>query len=139
MANPESPTEKHPYKSNAADFYVDAPNYLAELICKKKHEDENTGALPRLFWRLPSFKNLYIREVSQAKNLLKSYDEKSVIQAMKSPKAKWIRSLRNKNLLPIIKEFEATREQTEFCAITQEFKIKRKKQFGTHANPLRGL
>ena len=139
MANPTTPTDKHPYKSNAADFYVDAANYLAELICKKKHEDENTGALPRFFWRSDTFKNLYIREVSQAKNLLKKYDQKSIVQAMKSPKAKWIRSLRNKNLLPIIKEFEKTKEETEFCAVSQEFKVKRKQQFSTYKNPLKGL
>lgn len=139
MANPTEPTEKYPYKSNAAPFYVDPSNYLAELICKKKFQDEETGAIPQLFWRQPKFKNLYIREISQARNLLKKYDEKSVVQAMKSPKAKWIRSLRNKNLIPIIEEFEKDVAETVFCPVEQKFNKTHRKPMGKSQNALRGL
>lgn len=121
-----------------ADFYVDAPNYLAELICKKKFEDEGIGALPQFFWRLPKFKNLYVREITQAKNLIKLYDQRSIVQAMKSWKASNIRSLRNKNLIPIIEDFEKLVSHTEFHVETQTFKT-HSKPFSTYANPLRGL
>lgn len=100
---PEQTSEK-PYKSLCSDLYVDASNYLAELVCRKKQESENTGALPIKFWNHPKFKNLYIREVSQAKNLLKIYSELAIINAIQSPQARYIKSLRNKKLIPIIEK-----------------------------------
>lgn len=97
-------TEAKPFKSLTTDIYVDAPNYLAELICVRKAQKDGLGALPEKFWNLPKHKNLYIREVSQARNLLKTYPAKVIIAAIQSWKAKWIMSYRNKNLIPILEE-----------------------------------
>lgn len=97
-------TDDKPYKSLCSDLYIDASNYLAELMCQKKQEKENAGALPIKFWNSPKYKNLYIREVSQAKNLLKTYPELAIIRAVQSKDAWFIKSLRNKNLIPIIEK-----------------------------------
>lgn len=95
-------TSEKPYKSLCSDIYVDSSNYLAELVCRRKQEKENAGALPIKFWNHPKYKNLYIREVSQAKNLLKIYPVQAILMALEDWKSKYIMSLRNKNLISII-------------------------------------
>lgn len=97
-------TDDKPYKSNCSDLYIDAANYITELICIKNSEKNNWGQLPEKFWNHPKYKNLYIREISQARNLLKEYDERAIIAAIKSYDARYILSLRNKNLIPIIRK-----------------------------------
>lgn len=107
-------TDDRPYKSLCSDLYVDAPNYLAELVCKRKQEKENSGALPIKFWNHPNYKNLYIREVSQAKILLKKYQAKAIIEALNRWESKYILSLRNKKLIPLIEECSLRINESEF-------------------------
>lgn len=97
-------TESKPYKSLCSDIYIDESNYLAELVCRRKQEKENAGTLPIKFWNHPKYKNLYIREVSQAKNLLKDYPVQAIILALEDYRSRFIMSLRNKNLIKLIEE-----------------------------------
>lgn len=138
-SNPTEPTETHPYKSLSANFYVDPANHLAELICKKKAEDENMGTLPQFFWKHDKFKNLYVREISQARKLLKEYDHRAVSAAIRSPKAKWIRSLRNSNLLPIIKEEEKKLDKRELGLIETKQTTTHRKPHKKYRNPMRDV
>lgn len=101
-------TESKPYKSLCSDLYVDAPNFIAEMVCRRKQEKENSGSLPIKFWNHPKYKNLYIREVSQARNLLKKYPPLAIIKALEDYRSRYILSLRNKNLIPIIEEILPT-------------------------------
>ena len=103
-----------PYKSLFSDKDCTPAQHLAELVCKKLMEKNNSGALPREFWNNPKFKNIYIREVSQASVLLKQYSIIAIINALGSFQAKMITSLRNKNLLPLIKKEQSKIKQSEF-------------------------
>jgi hypothetical protein len=111
-------TDEKPYKSLCSELYVDAPNYIAELVCKRKQEKEGQGTLPIKFWNHPKYKNLYIREVSQARNLLKSYSEIAIIKSLEDYRSKFILSLRNKRLIPIIEEYNKQIGQKSFTEET---------------------
>lgn len=122
-------TNEKPFKSLFSELYIDAPNYLAEFICKRNAEKENSGTLPEKFWNIPKYKSIYIREVSQARNLLKTYDARAIIGALDSWESKWIMSLRNRKLIPIIEKHQKKIKETEF--IEEEIKeISKPKPFG---------
>lgn len=97
-----------------SDLYIDASNYLAELTCTRMQQKNDAGVLPIKFWNHPKYKNLYIREVSQAKILLKKYPAQAIIKALEHWEARYILSLRNHNLIPIIEKIVPTLEATEF-------------------------
>lgn len=107
-------TDSKPYKSLSSELFVGPADYLAELVCQRKQQKENVGALPIKFWNHPKYKNLYIREVSQARNLLKIYPTIAIIRALEDWKSRYIMSLRNKNLIPIIEEKTRSLSQTKF-------------------------
>lgn len=101
------------YKSIFTDKEVDEANHVTELFIKRCCELDNSGNLPRNFWNMTKYKNMYIREVSQAHILLRTYSVIAIVKAMQSPKASRIRSMRNKNLIPLIKvEQEKIKEST---------------------------
>lgn len=83
---------------------MEAPSYLAQLICNKKFEREERGKVPPLFWRHPRYRQLFAREISQAHVLLRKYHPNAIIMALKMYDARFIKSLRNKNLLPLIEK-----------------------------------
>lgn len=116
-------TDEKPYKSLCSELYVDAPNYIAELVCKRKQEKEGQGTLPIKFWNHPKYKSLYIREVSQARNLLKSYSEIAIIKSLEDYRSKFILSLRNKRLIPIIEEYNKQVGQKSFTEETENIII----------------
>lgn len=74
---------------------------------------DNSGRLPSNFWNLTKYKNSYVREISQAHVLLRKYDVRAILNAMKSKKAYYIRSMRNKNFIPIIEEQQKILPQKE--------------------------
>lgn len=133
-------TDKKPYKSTCSEQYVDAPNYIAELICQNYAEKHDLGKLPQYFWRMPKFKNRYIREVSGARLLLKDFDAGAIIAALQTYRGKWFESLRSKKLRPLIEEQQKRVKKTEFVP-TEEREVKDsvgRPKFGKK-NPLRDL
>jgi len=102
------------YKSQVSELEIDAANYIAEMICQKYAFKNEIGKLPQRFWTLPKFKQKYIMEISQAKTLLKKYNERAIIKAVNDNDARFIMSLRNKNLIPIIEKHQTELKTTEF-------------------------
>lgn len=115
-------TEQKPYKSLCSDLYVDAANYLAELVCRRKQEKENSGSLPIKFWNHPKYRTLYVREVSQARNLLKIYSPLAIIDALSDYRSRFILSLRNKKLIKVIEEYQKKIPDSQFTEsnVTEE-------------------
>jgi hypothetical protein len=93
---------------------VDAPNYLAELVCRRKQEKENSGSLPIKFWNHPKYKTLYIREVSQARVLLRTYSSIAIIDALNDYRSRFILSLRNKKLIRVIEDYQKKIPESQF-------------------------
>lgn len=116
-------TESKPFKSLCSELYVDAPNYLAEVVCRRKQEKDNTGTLPLKFWNHPKYKNLYIREVSQARNLLKKYPVTAILKALEDWDARFIMSLRNKNLIKVIEKVLPTITVGEFIEESTQVEV----------------
>lgn len=107
-------TDQKPYKSLCSDLYMDAPNYLAELVCRRKQEKENSGSLPIKFWNHPKYRDLYIREVSQARVLLRTYSSTAIIEALSDYRSRFILSLRNKKLIRVIEEYQKKVPESKF-------------------------
>lgn len=126
------------FQSIASPAKISGPKYLAELMCQKYAFDNNLGTLPKKFWQMPKYKQKYIMELSQAYNLTKKYDVRAIVNAIKSPKAKWIKSLRNKNLIPIIEDCEKNLKDTDFRQ-SKSSQYKSRPSFPSSKNRLSGL
>lgn len=133
-------TDKKPYKSTYSDLYVDAPNYLAELVCQKYATQNNFGKLPQYFWRMPKFTKKYQMEVSQARKLLKEFAAGAIIAALNAPASKFITSLRNKKLMPIIQQCQNRVKDVEFIPSIKEDTVDSvSRQTFSNKNNLRNL
>jgi hypothetical protein len=84
--------KKKPYKSPSTGQPCDAAQYVAELMCIRKSEKQNTGNLGYKFWN-KSHKDSYQGQIVAAKRLMKEFGEKTVISFINSPKGKNIYSL----------------------------------------------
>lgn len=88
---PQRNKEK-PYKSPSTGQPCDAAQYVAELMCIRKSEKQNTGNLGYKFWN-KSQKDSYQGQIVATKKLMKEFGEKTVISFINSPKGKNIYSL----------------------------------------------
>ena len=127
-------SEKYPFKSMYKEGYINAGNYIAELIFKKRSEAFNSGKNAEQFWLTGNrLHGAYKGEVIAANKLLKKYHVLSVAQAIQSNRAKYILKLSKKEnikkLTPIIEYYERQRKDTELLESEQE-KIEVSKPFG---------
>ena len=91
-----------------SDKQLSASQHLAELICKK-YADYKKVYLPNKFWGLEGWedwKKRFMTEAIGAARLLKLYSPEAIIASLKHKHAKWVFSLYNKILPPIIIEEE---------------------------------
>lgn len=97
-------TNKSRYPSlYSQDKFVTASQYIIELVCEKKAQLEKTD-LPPQFWKLPAWQAFYKSQLRMCHKLLKEYDEKAVIKALRNKRAYKIKSLFAPWLVDIIKE-----------------------------------
>jgi hypothetical protein len=137
-------SEKTPYKSMHKAGYVTAGNYIAELIFQKRNEFFNSGKNAESFWlKGNKLHNAYKGEVIAANKLLKEFKPEAIIQAIKSPEAKFILKLSKKDnrekLIPIIRKFQDKIKATEFQKNEKKQNTKHMKSFSKHKNVLEGL
>ncbi|MFI5404949.1 MAG: hypothetical protein ACHQ1D_00400 [Nitrososphaerales archaeon] len=116
------------YSSLFSDLKISAAEHITELICQKKALKDKT-TLSQNFWQLPKWKTVYVREISQAHILLKTYSEKAIVAAINHPSMWAVTSLRNGNLLPIIKEEQDKVKNMEFVGETSS-EVNTSKPFG---------
>ena len=124
-----------------SDKPLTAPQFLAELICKKSSELQNIQ-LPPLFWRdkknWADWARRFHTEIIAANKLLKVYKPEAIIAALKTKKASRVQSLHNKSLPEIIyaeqrrlEALEANRTQLEVNTNTMSVPKKRKGKKGS--------
>jgi hypothetical protein len=94
------------YTSNFCDKKIDAANYVTEKFIIRCSELDNGGVMPRSFWNSKRYQSKYVIEVSKAHILLRDFTVATIISAFKDNRARAIRSLRNKNLLPLLEEYK---------------------------------
>ena len=98
-------TKKCCYQSRYNNSYVTPAQYITELICEKnalnKHND-----LPRKFWELPEWANMYKYQIKYANQLVKKFPHSAIVKALLDPRTKSVYSLANPILRPIIDEYQ---------------------------------
>lgn len=80
------------YKSPSTGQNCDAAQYIAELMCLRRSEFQNSGNLGYKFWN-KSHKESYKGQIVAAKRLIQQFDEKLLISFINSPQGKKIYSL----------------------------------------------
>jgi hypothetical protein len=97
-------TEKSRYLSRySPGRYVTAVQYIIEMICEKKAIMDRVE-LPVQFWKRPEWEFYFKKQLRQAHKLLKQYDEKAIVRALRSGGAKGIYSLHAPWLIPLIEK-----------------------------------
>lgn len=106
---------------------VTSAQYIVELICENKAKIEKRDLYFR-FWTNSEWSKYYRDQISTANKLIKKYSDKAIIQALKSPRASKIYSLRAPHLIPIIEqEEELIRSQN--TTISKEYNRSENKKF----------
>lgn len=80
---------------------VSAAQYITELICENKAKIEKKD-LHYKFWTNKLWSKYYRDQIASANKLLKTYDAKAIVNALKDPQASKIYSLRAPHLGAII-------------------------------------
>lgn len=91
---------KYPSKYSNGKL-VSAAQFITEIICENKAIKDKSDLHYR-FWTNKNWAAFYRNQIATANKLLKQYDAKAIIKALKSNKARRIYSLRAPHLLPII-------------------------------------
>lgn len=81
---------------------VSAAQYITEIICEKQAKRQKKDLHYR-FWLNKEWEKFYKGQIGTAHKLLKKYDAKAIIRALKNPKTRNTYSLRAPYLLPVIK------------------------------------
>ena len=80
------------YKSISTGQPCSAAQYIAELVCIRRREKENTGSLEYKFWN--KSKNAeYQTQVRAASKIIKKFSEKALLHYLNSPSGKNVYSL----------------------------------------------
>jgi len=109
------------------DKAVSAAQYITELICENKAKKDKLDLHYR-FWTNKNWEIYYKNQIASAHKLLKKYDSKSIIRALRSKPAEKIYSLRAPHLIAII-EKEQEKLESENKDLSLEIDRKDKKTF----------
>lgn len=82
---------------------VSAAQYVTELICENKAKTSKQDLHYR-FWENKEWSAYYRNQIASAHALLKKFEPRAIIDALKDPRAARIYSLRAPHLKPIIEE-----------------------------------
>lgn len=127
MANKR--TNTHCYESKYGGEYINAANFLVELICEKIASKRRVK-LPQKFWKHSDWTSTYKNQILHATRLIKAYPVKVITEALKDYRAKKIYSLGAKFILvPLIEEKLKSHkevEHTEIERMPQDIKPRKK-------------
>ena len=90
MARKKETTRK--FKSISTGQECSAAQYVAELVCIRKREKENSGSLEYKFWS-KSHQEEYNVQVRVASKIIKKFGEKALLKYLNSPSGKNVYSL----------------------------------------------
>lgn len=91
---------------------VSAAQFITEMVCEHKAVLEKKDLHYR-FWTNKEWAQFYRSQIGTANKLLKKYDAKAIIKALKNTKARKIYSLRAPHLIPIIEQEQILLDQQE--------------------------
>lgn len=114
---------------NDDDKITDA-NKLCEKIFQKRAEKNNEGKLPDKFWKMEKYKGSYTGQIVAANRLLKKYSMLAICRALDSKDAKYILSLTNKKLIPIIERMQSQIKDSVFEESKKEDILPKRKKTG---------
>ena len=83
--------------------FLSAAQFITEMICENKAFKDKKDLHYR-FWTNREWSNFYRSQIATAHKLLKDFDAKAIIKALKHDRARKIYSLRAPHLRPIIEE-----------------------------------
>jgi hypothetical protein len=143
------------YKSISTSQPCSAPQYIAELVCIRRSERENTGSLEYKFWN-NSKNEQYQTQVRVAAKLVKKYGDQSILHYLNSPSGRSVYSLgflhkSKKFVLPLkfveegvekskkILDEQAKKEKTVIDLPKGEYKPRKQKPKNTLMSKLRKL
>ena len=98
--------QKFPSRYSSGSF-VTAAQYIAELMCEKQARRKKLD-LPQKFWQIDYWKKPYKIQLIAAQGLLKIYDVKAILNALKAKDGSNIYSLHAPHLDDIIKREQAS-------------------------------
>lgn len=98
-------TEKSRYPSYYGAGFITAAQYIVEVLCTMvAARDKMT--LGNQFWKTDKWAKFFRGQVPAAKTLLKKYDEKIILAALKDKRLYGLNSLRAKWILSILEEYK---------------------------------
>lgn len=99
-------TEKRRFfsKYGAKDCITDA-QYVTEELCSHIASQDRTSLCSQ-FWQLPKWKKVFQVQVIYAARLLRFYSVEAILLAIHDARCKWIKSLTNKKLITVTKEYQ---------------------------------
>lgn len=106
---------------------VSAAQYITELICENKAKKDNKDLHYR-FWTTKYWEQFYRNQIASAYKLLKRYEAKPIIAAIRSTQGQKIYSLRAPFLEPIIKDM-ANKQESENSQLSKTLDRTDKKIF----------
>lgn len=111
---------------------VSAAQYITELICENKAKKDKLDLHYR-FWTNKTWEVYYRNQIASAHKLLKKYNAKSVIKALRSKPAEKIYSLRAPHLIPIIEQ-EQKNLESENTELSLDIDRSDKKSYRKNTN-----
>mgnify|MGYP003651650675 FL=1 len=111
------------YKHTTTGQACNAGQYIAEMMCLREAESVNEGMPAHKLWNTSKWKNKYRGQVTKAYQLLRKYDERVIINALKTRAGLRIYSLRNKRLTALLKQ-EQEKFETESAREIQDVDYK---------------
>jgi len=103
MAKEQTEKSRYPSRYGGSDNFVTGTQYIIELICEKKARLDNR-ILPLKFWNHPDWANFYKRWLRQVYKLLKEFDERAIIAALKSKESGCRWSLHTEFMIGLIRK-----------------------------------
>lgn len=103
MAKEQTEKSRYPSRYGGENCFVTGTQYIIELICEKKAKLDNR-TLPLKFWNHPDWASFYKRWLRQTHKLLKTYDERAIIAALKSKESGMRWSLHTDYMKKLIEE-----------------------------------
>ena len=98
--------QKFPSRYSSGSF-VTAEQYIAELMCERQARRKKLD-LPQKFWQIDHWKKPYKIQLIAAQGLLKIYDAKAILNALKAKDGSNIYSLHAPHIDDIIKREQAS-------------------------------
>lgn len=137
-------TNKSKYTSPSTGEHCTCAQYIAEIVCTRVAEKDNSGKQVYKFWNTEKWKKLYRWQIILANRLIKANREDAVVKAINSPECRKMYSLRYPKLPEIIEKYSRIikhqEENMKTLEVTEGSET-RKVSFGkkTKINKLRDL